>query len=159
MVRFAEEKDLERINELRKQVNDMHVRGRPDIFKPGFCREMQDLARELLQSEDGNIIVAERKGVICGMACVAYITKPESPYNLERKIYHVEEIAVDEGVRRQGTGTEMMEFMRQDARRRGFDRIELDVWEFNESAIEFYESNGFVVFRRFMECKVDQNIR
>ena len=25
MVRFAEEKDLDRINELRKQVNDIHV--------------------------------------------------------------------------------------------------------------------------------------
>ena len=36
MIRFAEEKDLERVNELRKQVNDVHVNGRPDIFKPGF---------------------------------------------------------------------------------------------------------------------------
>lgn len=30
MVRLAKEKDLGRINELRKQVNDIHVEGRPD---------------------------------------------------------------------------------------------------------------------------------
>ncbi len=42
MVRFAEEKDIIRVNELRKQVNDIHVEGRPDIFKAGFCRELQD---------------------------------------------------------------------------------------------------------------------
>lgn len=38
MVRFAEEKDLDIINELRKQVNDIHVEGRPDIFKAGLER-------------------------------------------------------------------------------------------------------------------------
>ena len=158
MIRFAEEKDLERINELRRQVNDMHVKGRPDIFKPGFGREMQDLAREILEGEEGNIIVAEQDGSICGMVCVSYITKPESPYNLGRKIYHVEEIAVDEGVRRQGVGTELLEFMKRDAKERWFDRIELDVWEFNKSAIGFYEKNGFVMFRRFMECRVSDKI-
>lgn len=34
MVRFAEEKDLVRVNELRKQVNDIHANARPDILKP-----------------------------------------------------------------------------------------------------------------------------
>lgn len=82
MIRIAEERDLERINELRRQVNDIHVKGRPDIFKPGFGQEMQDLAREILKGEESSIIVAEEDGNICGMACVAYITKPESTYNL-----------------------------------------------------------------------------
>jgi hypothetical protein len=36
MIRFAEAGDLKRVNELRKQVNDLHVNGRPDVFKPGF---------------------------------------------------------------------------------------------------------------------------
>ena len=35
-VRFAEDKDFERVNELRRQVNDLHTEGRPDIFKLGF---------------------------------------------------------------------------------------------------------------------------
>ena len=38
--RFAKEEDLPRVNELRKQVNDLHVAGRPDIFKPGFSEEL-----------------------------------------------------------------------------------------------------------------------
>ena len=36
MVRFAEEKDLPWVNELRRQVSELHAKGRPDIFKPGF---------------------------------------------------------------------------------------------------------------------------
>ena len=35
-VRFAEDKDFERFNELRRQVNDLHTEGRPDIFKLGI---------------------------------------------------------------------------------------------------------------------------
>ena len=31
-VRFAKEDELERINELRKQGNDLHVAGKPDVF-------------------------------------------------------------------------------------------------------------------------------
>ncbi len=35
-MRLAKETDLDRVNELRRQVNTVHVEGRPDIFKPGF---------------------------------------------------------------------------------------------------------------------------
>lgn len=155
MVRFAEEKDLERINELRKQVNDVHVHGRPDLFKPGFCKEMRDLVYDMWGDENKNIIVSERDGVICGMVCVEYAVKPESPYNLERKIYHIQEVAVDEKFRRQGVGTELFEFIKRDAEERGFPKIEVDVWEFNESAAKFYEAVGFRVFRRFLECEIE----
>ena len=40
--RFAKEEELPRINELRKQVNDLHVAGRPDIFKSGFSEELRN---------------------------------------------------------------------------------------------------------------------
>lgn len=159
MARFAEEKDLKRVNEIRRQVNDVHVNGRPDIFRPGFCKEMEERIYELWQGENRAIIVAERDHVICGMACVEYMTKPESPYNLERKIYHVEEFAVDEAFRRQGVGTELFEFMKRDAQEKGFPKLELDVWEFNESAIRFYEAVGFHQFRRFMECKLEGEVQ
>lgn len=153
MVRFAEEKDLIRVNELRKQVNDVHVNGRPDIFKSGFCKEMQDLVYEMWQGENKNIIVVERDDIICGMACVEYATKPDSPYNLERHFYHISEIAVDEAFRRQGVATELFTFIKQDAKERGLSKIELDVWEFNEAAMEFYEAVGFHSYRRFLEME------
>lgn len=154
MVRFAEEKDIIRINELRKQVNDIHVNGRPDIFRDGFCKELQDVALTLLNGENSNIIVAERDEVICGMACVEYVSKPESPYNKARNFYRVQEIAVDESFRRQGVARELFEFMKKDAKQRQLDKIELDVWSFNESALEFYEAVGFYETRRWMEYSI-----
>lgn len=154
MVRFAEEKDLEKVNELRKQVNDIHVEGRPDIFKAGFCRELRDFARVLMNDENGDIIVAERDGIICGMVCVDYVNKPESPYGMARSFYHVQEIAVDENYRRHGVGKELLEFMIADAKKRNLNKIELDVWKFNDSAMEFYEAVGFRETRRWLEFEV-----
>lgn len=151
MARFAEEKDLIRVNELRKQVNDVHVNGRPDIFRPGFCQEMRAFLYAMFFSETHKIIVAEREGIICGMVCVEYTTKPESPYNLERHFCHIVEIAVDKDFHRHGVGTELLEFVKQDAKERGLSKIDLDVWEFNESAKEFYDAMGFRPYRTYLE--------
>ena len=155
MVRFAGEKDLDKINELRKQVNDIHVEGRPDLFKAGFGSEIRDFAKVMLEGENSDIIVAERDGVICGMVCVERIDKPETPYSKARSFYHVQEIAVDKKHRRQGVAKELLEFMIEDAKKRNLRRIELDVWEFNDSAIEFYQTVGFKQTRRWMEYEVE----
>ena len=40
-IRPATEEDYDILNELRRQVNDLHVQGRPDIFRPGFGEELQ----------------------------------------------------------------------------------------------------------------------
>lgn len=155
MVRFAEEKDLDRVNELRKQVNDIHVEGRPDVFKAGFGSEMRDFAKVIISRENSNIIVAERSGVICGMASVDYVNKLETPFGNARRFYHVQEIAVDVKYRRQGVAKELLEFMIADAKKRNLGKIELDVWEFNASAIEFYQAVGFRQTRRWLEYEVE----
>ena len=100
-------------------------------------------------------IVAERNGIICGIVCVDYVNKPETPYSKARSFYHVQEIAVDANHRRQGVAKELLEFMIADAKKRKLGKIELDVWEFNDSAIEFYQAVGFKQTRRWMEYEVD----
>ena len=42
IIRFAKENELIRVNEMRKQVNDLHVEGKPEVFRAGFNKELQD---------------------------------------------------------------------------------------------------------------------
>ncbi len=153
MVRFAEAGDLERINELRKAVNDVHVHGRPDIFKAGFHTELRDYIYSICKAEDKDILVVEREGVICGYACLRYAEKSETPFMRARHFLDVDEFGVDEGFRRQGVGTELMEGIRVEAGKRGLHRIELNMWEFNKEALAFYESVGFKTYRRYLELE------
>ncbi|MCR5123125.1 MAG: GNAT family N-acetyltransferase [Ruminococcus sp.] len=153
-VRYAERSELEEINRLRAQVNDVHVNGRPDIFRAGFNEALQNHVYDVFDSDDGDVIAAVCGSEICGFATVKYIIKPESPYSLERRFYQIEEFGVDEHHRRIGVATALVDFCKNEARAKGFDRIELDYWAFNEGAEKFYESVGFRVYRKYTEMFV-----
>ena len=150
-VRFAKESELDRVNALRKQVNDLHVAGRPDIFKPGFSKELQDHIRTIWNDPRQRIVVDERDGVLCGFAVLNHITRPENPFMRVRDYLDIDEFCVDETYRRTGVGTELIDFVRTYAKESGFDRIELNMWKFNRDALLFYESVGFQTYRRYME--------
>ena len=63
----------------------------------------------------------------------------------------IDELGVDAACRRRGIASALVAFCRREARRKGYDRIELNMWEFNESALRFYEAIGFRTFRRYLE--------
>lgn len=155
-VRFAEKKDLERVNALRRQVNDLHVAGRPDIFKPGFPKELRDYIFAVFNDPRQAIVVNERDGAVCGYAFLNHITRPETPYMYERDYLDIDEFGVDEACRRQGVAAEMMDFIKEYAKEKGFDKIELNMWEFNRSALAFYETVGFTTCRRYMELNIEK---
>lgn len=64
IVRSAEEQELERVNVLRKQVNDLHVEGKPNIFKANFYDGLSDYIYEIWNDDKKEIIVAINEGEI-----------------------------------------------------------------------------------------------
>ena len=154
-IRFATQTDLPRVNELRRQVNDVHVAGKPEVFREGFCDELQQHLYTLFSQADHAVLVAETEKGIVGFACLKFVDRPASPYRKAQKYLDVDEFGVDESCRRQGIGRALFGAIRELARERGLDRIELNMWEFNEGALKFYESIGFSTYRRYMEFTID----
>ena len=150
-IRFATEGDLERVNELRKQVNDLHVKGKPDVFKPGFSDDLRDFINVIWKDPEQEIVVAVDDGIVCGFAIIHHINKPENPFMYERDFLDIDEFCVDEAYRRKGAATELIAFIKSYAKEKGFHRIELNMWEFNQGALAFYEAVGFTTYRRYME--------
>ena len=150
-VRTAKRNELECVNELRKMVNEIHVNGRPDVFRQGFCDELRQHVYDKFDAGNSDVLVSIMDNIICGFAVVEYIEKPQSSFNNSRKFYHVEEFGVDENVRRKGVATALISFMKEDALRRGLKKFELDMWEFNDGALSFYEKVGFKTYRRYMD--------
>ena len=153
-VRPATREELARVNELRRQVNDLHVAGRPAHFRPGFNEELQRHVYDAFDGENSDVLVALEGGEICGFATVQYVHRPEGPYTLPLDYYHVEEFGVDAAHRRRGVATALVEYIKTDARERGFGRVDLDMWSFNADALAFYEAVGFATYRRYMEMYV-----
>lgn len=150
-VRLAREQDLDSVNRLRKQVNDLHVSGKPEVFKPGFCDELRDYIRVIFNDPAQEIVVAETEGKICGFAVLHHIVRPENPFMYVRDFLDVDEFGVDAPYRRRGIAGAMIRFIRDYASEKGFSRIELNMWEFNRGALAFYEASGFRTYRRYME--------
>lgn len=153
-IRFAKEDELEQINKLRKQVNDLHVEGKPDVFKAGFNDELRDHIYEIWNDPEQEIVVADADGIICGFAVVHHIYKAENPFMYERDFIDIDEFCVDEEFRRQGVATQLIAFIKDYTKENGFKRLELNMWEFNQGALEFYEAVGFKTYRRYMEVFV-----
>lgn len=74
-VRYAKKLELERVNEIRYQVNRVHSNGRPDIFRDDFCDEMKNIVYKVFDGENSDVIVAVNGDTICGFATVEYIVK------------------------------------------------------------------------------------
>ena len=155
-VRYARREELERINELRRTVHALHAAGRPDIFRGDISAGLSEYLYEAFGSGEMDVIAALSGGEVCGYAMVKYVEKPPSPYTLPLRYYRVEELGVDERFRRQGAARALTEFMKKDARERGFSRLELDMWEFNRDALKFYEAAGFSTYRRHMELWLEE---
>ena len=150
-IRFAQYNDLERINELRKQVNDLHVQGKPAVFKKGFSDELREYVYTVFADPLKKIVVCESAGMICAFAVLHHITKPENPFMYVRDYLDIDEFGVDEAFRRKGIAAEMISFIRDYAKNAGYTRLELNMWEFNQDALAFYEAAGFTTYRRYME--------
>ena len=151
IVRFAKEAELDQVNVLRKQVNDIHVEGKPEVFKPGFGAELRNFIYDVWADPEQKIVVADMDGLICGFAVLHHINRPENPFMKERDFLDIDEFCVDKGHRRKGVASEMIFFIKNYAKENGFHRIELNMWEFNQDALAFYEASGFETYRRYME--------
>ena len=91
IIRFAKENELVRVNELRKQVNDLHVEGKPEVFKAGFNDESRDHIYNIWDDPEQEIVVADLDGTICGFAVLHHIVKAATPFMYERDFIDVDE--------------------------------------------------------------------
>ena len=153
-IRFARVEELDRVNELRRQVNDLHVAGAPAFFKPGFPDELRDFIYTVWQDPQKEILVCEREGKLCGFAVLHAAEAPASPFKYARRFLDIDEFGVDESCRRQGIASAMIAWIRDWAKNAGFARLELNMWEFNREALAFYEAAGFSTYRRYMEMEL-----
>ncbi|MBR6801299.1 MAG: GNAT family N-acetyltransferase [Eubacteriaceae bacterium] len=141
-IRYAQLSDYSQIESILKQVHEMHVMWRSDVYKMNDVILAKD--RFLNYIAEDNCIVAEDDGVIVGM--VYYFVKHVStPVHVEKNILYIDTMAVHENYRGKGIGTAMFDHLREIAKCRDCVSFELSVNGKNEKAMKMYEKYGFGV--------------
>lgn len=151
MLELAVEADRQAVNALARQVHAMHVAWRPDIYEmPGELYPEERFSEAVNQRQ---LYVARLGGTVAGYVSLK-IRDYDWPGMVRRKVMFLDEIAVEESVRGQGIGTEMMADIHALARAFGCTDLQLGVYPQNEAAVAFYEKCGFTIRSIDMQKKV-----
>ena len=151
VIRPAAEADIPAILALYRQLDSALVAMQPEFFCEGPREE--DEIRKAIRADDADFLLAERGGAVVGFALVGYAGwTPEFSCVLPHRYARLEDLAVDEAVRGQGVGNELLAAAKRWARNRRLEYLELNVLAQNENAIRLYESQDFVEATKVMRC-------
>ena len=150
MIRKANTEDIHRIIELLHQVNMVHHKLRPDLFKPYTTKYSAQELESILVDDNTPVFVYD-DGVVQGYA-FCQITEHKGDQLLQDiKTLYIDDICVDEKARGKHVGKALYEYVRDYARSIGCNNITLNVWEGNDPALHFYRNMGMQVQKTTME--------
>lgn len=141
-VRMAEEKDIERMHELLTQVNLVHHKGRPDLFKCGRKYTDEQL-REILRDKKRPIFAAvDENDCLLGYVFCIFQQHLNDNILTDIKTLYIDDLCVDKTKRGLHIGSTLYNAVLDFAREQGCYNVTLNVWSCNESAMKFYENCG-----------------
>lgn len=142
-IRRAQEKDMKDLDRLLFQVNMVHHKGRPDLFKAGQRKYTDDQLLEIIQDDKRPVFVAENEeGNVVGYAFCIFQQRLNDNILTDIKSLYIDDLCVDEACRGQHVGSALYEYVKNFAREQGCYNLTLNVWALNEGARRFYEKCG-----------------
>ena len=142
-IRRAEEKDMDRINDLLFQVCLVHHKGLPDLFKYGAKKYTDEQLLAIIQDDQRPIFVAEDSDqVVQGYVFCIFSQHIDDNILTDIKTLYIDDLCVDETLRGQHIGRQLYEAVLDFARTSGCYNVTLNVWSLNSSAMKFYQSLG-----------------
>lgn len=151
MIRLAKEKDISKMGDLLSQVDLVHHKGRPDIFKIGK-KYSDDELRILLKDESRPILVfTDEKDEVLGYCFCIIQQHINNSVLTDIKTLYIDDLCVDENCRGKHIGKALYEAAVDLAKEKECYNLTLNVWSCNSSAMEFYKSMGLVPQKVGME--------
>jgi len=142
--------DIPRLIDLLHQVDMVHHRIRPDLFKPYTTKYSEQELETLLSDDSKPIFVYDDNGVQGYAFCQISEVKGDRLL-CDRKTLYIDDICVDEAARGKHIGSTLFAFVRDFAKSTGCHNITLNVWEGNDAAKHFYQTMGMQPQKTGME--------
>ena len=152
VIRKAEERDIPAVMELLVQVNMVHHRGRPDLFRGPVTKYTEVQLREIFKNDSTPVFVSvDDGGNVQGHAFCQFQERRGDQLFMDVKTLYIDDICVFDRLRGQGVGRALYENAVAFARENGCYNVTLNVWSCNPGAQRFYERCGMVPQKVGME--------
>jgi ribosomal protein S18 acetylase RimI-like enzyme len=150
-IRKATAEDYNPLCELFDEVDALHRGNLPHLFQEpnGPVRE-QDYYGGLIADENVGLFIAGIGEKLVGFVHAILRDAPAIPVFVPRRYAIVESIGVKSGFQNHGLGRMLMNTAHEWAMTKGATSVELNVYEFNKTAIAFYQRLGYETLSRKM---------
>ena len=153
VIEKAKKEYAEQIAQLLQYIFSLHEKGRPDVFAGRPKYDAEDI-RRLIDGGKTLIYVALDGNEVTGYLIAALKDVPASPHMRAARTLYIDDLCVKESHKREGIGKALFEQAKRTAKFLDCERIDLNVWSFNDDAIKFYQKMGMTVSRMNMEYKL-----
>ena len=150
-IRRAEERDIPQIENLLEQVDLVHHKGRPDLFKIGTKYTEEELISIIHDEKKPILVAVNEQDFVCGYAFCIYQQHINDHILTDVKTLYIDDLCVDEGMRGKRIGKQLYHAAVVLAKESGCYNLTLNVWSCNEGAMRFYEKMGLKPLKVGME--------
>ena len=151
IIRRAQPQDAPDLERLLQQILNLHQAARPEVFKPGAQKYSLEQILELIENEQNPVFVALVSGQVAAYAICKHISYENHAVFKPHKKLYLDDFCVDETRRGLGIGTKLFDFLKGYTKEQGYAYLELNVWEFNQNAVDFYTKARLRTGKRLME--------
>lgn len=150
-IRKALPKDIGAIGRLLQEISIVHHEGRPDLFKVGQKYDDKELFSVITDPSRLVLVAANEADEAVGYA-ICILQRPHSgSASTNVTTLYLDDLCVDSALRGKHIGHELMDAVKDAARKLGCYNLTLNVWACNPNAHRFYEQCGMRVQKYCME--------
>ncbi|SOC42555.1 GNAT family N-acetyltransferase [Ureibacillus acetophenoni] len=154
IITIAQKHDFTAVNLIVKEGQDEHAEALPNIFRKVKQVMPESYFNELLEDPNSDILIAKINDEIVGFAVMELVESPPFKSMTPRVYAYMHDFGVKSGFQRRGIGRLLFEACIEWSKNMGASSLELNVWEFNEKAISFYESFQMKTVSRKMSLDI-----
>ncbi|MFF2176319.1 GNAT family N-acetyltransferase [Lysinibacillus sp. NPDC058147] len=151
---IATKEDYFAVNEIVKEGHEEHVMMEPSIFKSVDSVMPESYYQELLDDEESDILIAKEDGIVAGFAVISVEASPPFESLVQRKYAYVHDFGIRADLQRKGIGKLLFNACITWAKEKKVNSVELNVWEFNTKAIDFYKHFNMKSVNRKMKLNI-----
>jgi len=143
MIQIKDTKDFKLIARLNEEIQDLHHKMHPNIFKPYDHFEVDKFFESFIHQDNSKAYIAEEGGREVGYILLNAIQFPENPFQHSRQYVLIDQILVLKEHQGKGIGKLLLDAALSFAKEMKISSLELNHWTLNETARQFFNKNGF----------------
>jgi ribosomal protein S18 acetylase RimI-like enzyme len=147
MITLIETNDYKIIAGLNEEVQNLHARLHPEMFKPFDRFEMEKALENYLSEPNTYGYLVKQDGVDIGCAVFFLRETKENAFHYNIKTLYIDQISVLTKYQRTGAGKILMNQAEKLAREKSINKIELDHWSTNVVAASYFRKSGYKLYK------------